>query len=127
MFYGTPRADGTGRDCIYGHPVTLPEDIEFWFWIGMMCEIDGVVTVALNLFLDGERMRTKEDFWALRVRKVKEYEVPGSGGFEPLVPWPASTPLQLVESGLPPPPPPPQLGQPGRAFMGVGGFLERET
>jgi hypothetical protein len=128
IFYGTPRADGTGRDCVYEHLVTLPEDVEFWFWLGLMSELDGVVTVALNLFLEGEMMRTKKAFWALTVRKVKEYEVPGSGGFKPLVPWPASTPLQLGEPGLPPPPPPPpQLGQRGRSFTGVGGFLERET
>jgi hypothetical protein len=124
-FLGHPvtRPDGSqGRDIIYGHPVTLDEDVEFWFSTGFIFEKEGVVTVQLKLFLDGEFSQTEEQFWALRVRKVKEYEVPGSEGFKPLVPWPASTPLQLWEPGLPP-----QLGQPGRVFTGVRGFLERET
>jgi hypothetical protein len=51
-FLGHPvtREDGSqGRNTIYGHPVKLPEEVQFFFTSTMIFERDGTVTFRLSL------------------------------------------------------------------------------
>jgi hypothetical protein len=77
-FLGHPvtREDGSqGRNTIYGHPVKLPEEVQFFFTSTMIFERDGTVTFRLSLFLEGELSQSAEEFWTGRQRRAREYEM----------------------------------------------------
>ncbi|KAF1840368.1 uncharacterized protein K460DRAFT_296082 [Cucurbitaria berberidis CBS 394.84] len=70
------RSDGSqGRVVTNGHPVSLPNDIKFFFsWVWVMA-INGNVTLGIYTYAEGEGFdRSIEVFWTNRLKNMHRHE-----------------------------------------------------